>query len=119
MSAVKTKGAEAEAVAKKEARKSDIAKAIAVALATTKPGRRTAAATEAVQAIDGITEEEKTAAVKVIDAIKTKSAQKQLDELVKDYGAGTFILETNSQSWKPIFFWKPIQIMETGQGVSQ
>jgi hypothetical protein len=32
---------------------------------------------------------------------------------------GTIILETNSQSWKLIFFRKPIQNLETGQGVSQ
>ena len=41
------------------------------------------------------------------------------DEAINAFDApGTFMLETNPQSWKPIFFWKPILNLESSAGVS-
>ena len=49
-------------------------------------------------------------ALKSVDAEvrRLTSCRRQTPEFT-----GTFIFETNSQLWKPIFFWKPIQNLQT------
>ena len=49
----------------------------------------------------------------LVQSTRKKVVKKKKDQDEEYVYSGTFILETNSNSWKPILFWKPIQNLET------